>query len=150
MDKPSVTPSRRQKDQAGGDIVVVHCSGCRCKTSVLQWSVFKGLKMGPGDLYDLIQHYVKQAYNKAPNVNALIQQTGFGKTQVLHVVDTLLAQEAKAGKYQNDRMQQMSGNVEGDATAVRRCHVSEATFCACLWVLRNASDFCQRVFLKGK
>ncbi|CAE8637624.1 unnamed protein product [Polarella glacialis] len=116
FDAPQLCPHRSDK------MVFIRCKACRAYHNVYCGTAFHGLRAAPDELHDVVVHYTDLPYKSSPNVDQLVKLTGFGRTQVGHIVSTLLSAEAKAGKDNNSCLK-VSEGCEGDAHVLRRTYI---------------------------
>ena len=98
------------------------CKSCHTYTNCLWDSAFRGTKLGPQEVLEVVMQYVRGKFMQRPTPDDISQQTGLGRWAVTSVVNTLLKAEALLGKQKN-KVKLKGRNLEADATALRK------TFC---------------------
>ena len=97
---------------------------CRSKNHVVNYGVFRGLRVSCEALLAGTVQYCGLPYMKAPNVRTLQMATWFGRSSAEHFVDALASLEVKAGQDFSKRLKFAQGDLEIDATALRSFFLS--------------------------
>ena len=99
------------------------CSTCKRYSNVLWHSAFRGTRLTPNQLLEVLQTYLSLNVLSRPKAGDVNRSTGFGLKAVGHVIDVCLQAESLVSQKRNCSMV-MKEDVEADAHAMRRFFIS--------------------------